>query len=461
LWRRGEIDWDGNPIVRSDDSSPSDEKFSPNDPLVQKCMVVLNRMEDLPTMMTVTKLLASAPRQIPAPPVSSDYSNPNVLKVHCLRLMELTQRTSAVMKVSERHFDRLDPVINVFRTFGHLNDVIVTAKMAIVPDSSFADSVHVQARDCKSDMVIVPWASHFAQLTGAPSAIPQDEFIKNVLDKVESHVSVMIDANLNIDDESPSEPSLSRSISTSSLRNRFTKSSNSEIEAAPILHLQEGYHVFLPYFGGKDDRIALLTVLQLIRCPDVKATIIKIRSIEEIVDEPIASPSAAHTIPPKHEGLAADSPFSSAISSAMSKVVHFPRSIDAAANSVPANDPEYNKEEAIVDALLEAVPAEKKARLTIENVTTSTPLQYAVKRAKKNVETNATNYHLIVVGRGIKFPRRENQVAILRKDLRDSLKGRQNTDMMGKSCLGDAGEAMLLGRVSGGLLIVQCGNRED
>jgi hypothetical protein len=145
----------------------------------------------------------------------------------------------------------------------------------------------------------------------------------------------------------------------------------------------------------------------------------------------------------------------------MSKVVHFPRSVDAPANSVPADDPEYNKEEALVDALLEAVPVEKKARLTVENVTTSTPLQYAVKRAKKNIETKATNYHLIVVGRGIKFPRRENQVAILRKDLRDSLKGRQITDMMGKSCLGDAGEAMLLGRVSGGLLVVQCGNRED
>ena len=326
LWRRGEIDWDGNAIIRSDDTSSQDEKMSPNAPLVQKCMVVLNRMEDLPTMMTVTKLLASAPRQLPSPPVSSESSNLNILKVHCLRLMELTQRTSAVMKVSERHFDRLDPVINVFRTFGQLNDVVVTAKMAIVPDSSFADTVHTQARDSKSEMVIVPWASHFVQFTGAPSTILQDEFIKNVLEKVESHVSVMIDANLHIDDDSPSEPSLSRSISTTSLRHRFTKSSTSEIEAAPILHLQEGYHVFLPYFGGKDDRIALLTVLQLIRCPDVKATIVKIRSIDDIDEEPIASPAAVHTTSSKDKApvteaidtTSTSSPFAAASSSNVS-----------------------------------------------------------------------------------------------------------------------------------------------
>jgi hypothetical protein len=418
-------------------------------------------------MMTVTKLLASAPRQLSASPVSPESSNPNLLKVHCLRLMELTQRTSAVMKVSERHFDRLDPVINVFRTFGRLNDVVVTAKMAIVPNSSFADSVHTQARDSKSEMVIVPWASHFVQFTGAPSTILQDEFIKNVLEKVESHVSVMIDANLHIDDESPSEPSLSRSISTTSLRNPFTKGSNSEIEAAPILHLQEGYHVFLPYFGGKDDRIALLTVLQLIRCPDVRATIVKIRSIDDIDEEPIASPAAAHTNPSKDEVRATEaidttstsSPFAAAVSSAMSKVVHFPRSLDAPGASAPVfPDPEHNEDESQVDAILGALPVDRKSRLTVESVTTSTPLQYAVKRAKKNIDSNSSNYHLIVVGRGIKFPRRANQEAILHKDLRDSV---QNNDIMGKSCLGDAGEAMLLGRVSGGLLVVQSSGGQD
>src|SRR5947207_9030774 len=113
-------------------------------------------------MMTITKLLAAAPRQLPLPPTSAKDPSSNVLKIHCLRLMELTQRTSAVMKVSERYFDRLDPVINVFRTFGKLNEVLVTAKMAIVPDDSFADSVHYQATKSKADMVIVPWSSNLA-----------------------------------------------------------------------------------------------------------------------------------------------------------------------------------------------------------------------------------------------------------------------------------------------------------
>jgi hypothetical protein len=234
--------------------------------------------------------------------------------------------------------------------------------------------------------------------------------------------------------------------------------------------LQEGYHVFLPYFGGKDDRIALLTVLQLIRCPDVKATIVKIRSIDDIDEEPIASPAAVHSNPSKDKApvteaidtTSTSSPFAAAVSTAMSKVVHFPRSLDTAGGVARVvNDPEHTEEESQVDAILGAVPVDRKSRLTIESVTTSTPLQYAVKRAKKNIDANSSNYHLIVVGRGIKSPRRANQAAILYKDLRDSVKRGQNNDMMEKSCLGDAGEAMLLGRVSGGLLVVQSSSGED
>src|SRR5262245_3852973 len=171
-------------------------------------MVVLNQTEDLPAMMTITKLLATGPRQS-RPPPSSRESSGNVLKVHCLRLMELTQRTSAVMKVSERHFDRLDPIINVFRTFGILNDVLVTAKTAIVPDNSFAETVHHQSRSSKVEMVIVPWSNQLVQFTGTASSIPQDEFIKQVLDEVETNCSVMIDTSLYLDDELSPEPSLS------------------------------------------------------------------------------------------------------------------------------------------------------------------------------------------------------------------------------------------------------------
>jgi hypothetical protein len=431
-------------------------------------MVVLNRMEDLPTMMTITKLLAIAPRQVPSPAPSNE--KPNVLKIHCLRLMELTQRTSAVMKVSERYFDRLDPVINVFRTFGKLNEVYVTAKMSIVPDDSFSDTVYYQGLNERAEMVIVPWTSHLAHLTGSNSTVFQDEFIKRVLDKVESHVSVMIDTNLHMDDEGSSEPSLSRSISVTSLRNRATRlpTSTSEIEGSPILQLQEGYHVFLPYFGGRDDRIAFMMAVQLLHCPDVKVTVVRIQYAGEIASGSVAAPVAAHTKDnadvtesiPKEK---AKSPIASVMSSTMHKMVRFPHLPDVPTStpiSAVETNPDSVEDEQQFNAILNLVPADIKSRLTVETITTNTPLQYAVQRAQKLIEINSTNYHLVIVGRGTKFLRSVNINSILRNDLRDMIKGGQS-DMVGKSCLGDAGEAMLLGRISGGLLVVQSSGVED
>lgn len=361
------------------------------------------------------------------------------------------------MKVSERHFDRLDPVINVFRTFGKLNEVLVTARMAIVPDSSFADSVEQQTRTSKAEMVIVPWTSHL--VTGATS-IPQDDFIMKVLDNVETRIGVMIDTTLHIDDESPSEPSLSRSISVVSLRNKMRTSTSEIQEIGSSVSLQDGYHVFLPYFGGRDDHVALMLVTQLLQCPDVKATVVKIRYAGDETS-PITSPTSAHIVPSKDvvstseeiNTTKSSSPLSAAVSSAMAKV-HFPHSSESA--PLPeSDDPETLADDAQYSSLLGSIPSDVKSRLTIDNVTTSTPIQYAIKRAKKDIDLKSTNYNLIIVGRGIKSGPGNRLSRLLRKDLKDSVRGAQNIEMAGKSGLGDAGEAMLLGHVTGGLLIVQ------
>ena len=460
MWRRGEIDWDGNPIPQPDEGS-TDEKSSLDHPLMQKCMIVLNKMEDLPAMMTITKIFASTPRPPPSPPTSSKDSTVNVLKIHCLRLIELTQRTSAVMKVSERHFDRFDPVINVFRTFGKLNEVLVTAKMAIVPDNSFADTVHHQAQNAKVEMVIVPWTGHGVPVTSGAS-IPQDEFIKQVLEKLESHVAVMIDTNLHTDDELPSEPSLSRSISMMSLRNRAMSmtSASAEIEPTPIVQLPDGYHVFLPYFGGRDDFVALTLVVQLLRGADVKATIVRIQCGDK--DPEITSPAPVHVDETKDTKNAAESierEKHSSIANVVSKMVKFPASLDNHPRE-QNNVIDQNEDDHHVTHLLNSIPGEIKARLTVERIVTSTPLQYAVKRAKRNIDSNSLKHHLIIVGRGAKFPRHDEIASSLRQDLGKVVPG-QSSEMIGKSCLGDVGEAMFLGYVTGGLLVVQSGKDED
>ena len=459
-WRRGEIDWDGNPLPRPSDDQQHpclEEKLPLHQPFIQKCMVVLNRMEDLPTMMTITKLLATGPRHLPSSntPVSPDST---ALKIHCLRLMELTQRTSAVMKVSERHFDRLDPIVNVFRTFGKLNEVLVTAKLAIVPDDSFADSVQYQAVRSKSEMVIVPWSPSAVEGVGSSTVHP-DEFIRVVLEKVESHVSVMIDTALHIDDE-PSEPSLSRSISVTSLRNRATKTTtSSEIEPSPVLQLQDGYQIFLPYFGGQDDRVALKLVIQLLHCTDVTATIVRIRPTHETGD--LTSPPAAHVIPETSSASESakqqtSSPIRSVVSSSLAKI-HFPERLHTATSTPKPvqDDPELNEDDAYVTTLLDAIPPEIKPQLHVETVDTSSPLQYVIKRVNREIPMNVNKYNLIIAGRGAKNLRPPKLTTSLRADLVALAKG-THSEMVGKSALGDVGEALLFcGQVTGGILVVQ------
>lgn len=389
-------------------------------------------------MMTITQLLAAGP----AAHLVQDRA---ALKVHCLRLMELTQRTSAVMKVSERHFDRLDPVINVFRTFGSLNDVLVTAKMAIVPDNSFAETVHSEIQRAKTEMVVLPWTSQTLQFTSGPTSIPQDEFIKVVLERVEGHCAIMIDSNLYLDDESPSEPSLSRSISMRSLRTRTVSPSSGEIEPMPIV--LEGYHIFLPYFGGKDDRVALSMVIQLLNCKEVKATIVRIRN--GTADESdISIPATAH-VDDKSPSVI------KAVSDKVSKMVRFP-----VTHSENAYE-DVTEEDIETTNLLNSLPEELRPRVMVENVSSCTPLQYAVKRAKLNIDSNHTTHHLIVVGRGVRSARTAEMTALMRKDLRDLLRGGPNSEMAGKSCLGEVGEGIVLSHVTGGLLIVQGGVEDE
>jgi hypothetical protein len=96
-----------------------------------------------------------------------------------------------------------------------------------------------------------------------------------------------------------------------------------------------------------------------------------------------------------------------------------------------------------ITSILESIPSDIKSQLEIEDVATNTPLQYAVKRAKREFESKVANYHFIIVGMGTKFHRPANISDALHKDLKSSVTTGHG-DMMGKSCLSNVGEAMLL-----------------
>ncbi|SJX65374.1 related to KHA1-Putative K+/H+ antiporter [Sporisorium reilianum f. sp. reilianum] len=90
------------------------------------------------------------------------------ISIDALRLVELTDRTSAVMKVSESEDTmRADPIINVFQTFAHLNGLPVQATMSVIPQEEFATAVTRRCKAAGSNFIILPMTLAQASANGS------------------------------------------------------------------------------------------------------------------------------------------------------------------------------------------------------------------------------------------------------------------------------------------------------
>lgn len=240
-----------------------------------KFAVILDKMESLPAAMTLSQLLSSS---FISPPSLSERSSVDEkattveidrplkttpITVEALRLIELTNRTSAVFKSQEASLLVYnDPVISVYKTFGQLNRLNVTASLSVVGQEHFPDAVAKHVSETGSQMTIIPWprgvtSADEGQNVGArnpfdgifhrtttqdqTSSVIFSEFIRNVFARSPSDVALFVDRGVN---------------------DRHITSSNQ--------------HLFLPFFGGPDDRLALAFLGQLCENPSVTATVVRL-----------------------------------------------------------------------------------------------------------------------------------------------------------------------------------------
>jgi len=124
--------------------------------------IVLDKVEHLPAMMSLTHLIHPSP----PPPHPYSYSSLSSLKlpdrqdvsIDALRLIELSDRVSAVMKGSATDtLVRSDPTLEIYRTFGDISGVDVTTSLAIVSFDDLAPTVVDHARNHISHLVLLPW----------------------------------------------------------------------------------------------------------------------------------------------------------------------------------------------------------------------------------------------------------------------------------------------------------------
>lgn len=264
------------------DETGTSKGLGSDDEIKTKFAVILDKFECLPPAMTLSQLLYSSAS--PSSSVSSVdektviNASPPII-IEALRLIELTNRTSAMLRSQEAEaLIYNDPLITAFRTFGQLNRISVSAGLSVVNHHEFADAVGTHALSTNSQMVIVPWprgATHvldehavdqrigtrnpfdgiFHKTTqeDQTSSVIYSEYIRNVFQKSPVDVALFVDRGL----------------------------------ASASIGLDHKQHIFLPFFGGPDDRLALRLLVQIcMRNKDITANVVRI-----IKGEGVASPS--------------------------------------------------------------------------------------------------------------------------------------------------------------------------
>jgi hypothetical protein len=279
-----------------DEAATTTPKPASDDDTKTRFALLLDKIEALPAAMTLSQLLHSSDARssfsgrssIDEKAVEAGFtptpveSSPGIT-IEALRLIELTNRTSAVLRSQEA--DSLiynDPVVSVYRTFGQLNHFNVSANLSVINFDEFPEAIARHVTDTKSEMVIIPWPrgatsvleEEAQQQVGArnpfdgifhkttsqdqTSSVVYSEFIRKVFAKSPSDIALFVD--------------------------RGTISPSSPVNTQ---------HLFLPFFGGPDDRLALNFLVQLCERSWVTATVVRLNKADATSPTIESRPGAA------------------------------------------------------------------------------------------------------------------------------------------------------------------------
>ena len=286
----------GDKPAIGDEAAATTPKPASDDDTKTRFALLLDKIEALPAAMTLSQLLHS-PSALPSvstlssineKAVEAGFTPTPAITIEALRLIELTNRTSAVLRSQEA--DSLiynDPVVSVYRTFGQLNHFNVSANLSVVNFDEFPETIANHVTDTKSEMVIIPWPRgttsvleeeaqqqvgtrnpfdgifHKTTSQDQTSSVVYSEFIRKVFANSPSDIALFVDRGII----NPSSP-----VNTQ--------------------------HLFLPFFGGPDDRLALNFLVQLCERSWVTATVVRLNKADGASPTTDSRPGAAALLSP-------------------------------------------------------------------------------------------------------------------------------------------------------------------
>ncbi|EOD50966.1 putative k+ homeostasis protein kha1 protein [Neofusicoccum parvum UCRNP2] len=429
-WKRGEIDWDTGAPIKHDEDSTDDISYEKLESAKIQRLLVYLRLDNMSALLPFVSLFGGKPsygkaKTHPSQPAESNdqgsIAEPKrPIKAHGVRLLELTERESSVMKVSEvDEYGIHDPVVNTFRTFGYLNNLAISGEVDVIPESSFSDLLVNRASDMSSDLVILPWSEtgNMSELSVISNdavrhklhASTYNNFVTSIFNNAFCNTAVFINEDFG-GSGSKDRKKLQRSISHHSLR------SNQDKNATTAPSADRTHHIFFAFFGGSDDRAAIRLVLQLAEHPDVTATLVHYETPNDFFDAPEITSGGSDS---------------------------------TGKNPTTTVAPAADKDGAFFQALRNSVPNELLGRVLFESQTTKTPISAAIERAKTEVGQNPRNAgDLIVLGRSA------GQVsAFAKEDVAGVSRG--EIDSEAQKCLGVVAETIIRSKVRASVLVVQ------
>jgi hypothetical protein len=272
-------------IVPGTGPAASSEEF-----MRSKFTVVLDGIEHLTPAMALTQLLQPLSlRSNVVEKASSlessaitDLPNKCSISVDALRLVGLTDRTSDVLRSqSTDTMIRNDSVLSIFRTFGRLNHFSMNPFLSVINNDEFSVQVVDHARERGSQLIVIPWllASHMAEAStsdpAAPSYSPFDSLFSKTSGRDET-------ASLTLRSQFIRRVFAS---STSDVALFIDRGLSTSTDQSSTIYPR----IFLPFFGGPDDRLALSFVVQLCMHGVVSATVVRIRQLDSDGKESLVS----------------------------------------------------------------------------------------------------------------------------------------------------------------------------
>jgi len=425
--------------------------------------VVLDKAEHLPAMMSLTQLIHPSP----PPPHSSDHSSISSLRlssgrdigVDALRLIELSDRVSAVMKGSAMDtLLRTDPTLEIYRMFGDINGVDVTTSLAIVSFDELAVSVVEHARNNISHLILLPWLPP----THDPDSPRDTTSDSHPQTPTHHHTSTNpFDALFRATHGGATSTSV---VHSQFVREVFSQCADIDValyidpvarSPGDVFRKSTAYHLVLPFFGGPDDRMTLEWLVQLCSSVRVSATVIRVRKGDTVGDT--QEPQEAHIASSGEKSRGIPAPEHPTLQHTVASVmdtVYAQQNTHTRLQSDTADNVTwgiYAEGGEAMDGLSEVV-REALTRVEFLEMSTPKPLHAIVGRVNEVVDemSQKKTRVLVMVGRSRRLAVEDHTA-----ELKEALHGAKPIGGEVRRTIGDVGTALVVSGVKAGVVVLQ------